>query len=91
MRQEKGLCRLVDRSVALDTTAGGQVYADDESEEADVEDEPHVDMLEVGCAGQRRTCIRVERDEHQQRCQAHGALVVELVHRQVQRQISVTE
>lgn len=68
---------------------GGQVYYDDDGQVGDAEHEPHVDILEVGGAGERITRLRVEGDEHQQRRQAHCASLIKGLHGQQQRAIPV--
>lgn len=59
--------------------------ADNDGKEGEVKNEPHVDMLEVGCAGQGAAGLGVEGDEDEEKRKAHDASLVEGLHGQQQR------
>lgn len=59
---------------------GGQVHNDDDGQVGDAEDEPDVDVLEVGGAGQGVAGLGVEGDEDEQRGEAHRPALVEGLH-----------
>ena len=62
--------------------------ADDDRQIGEVKYEPHVDVLEVCCAGEGVAGLRVQGDEHQQEGETHDASLVEGLHRQQQRPVS---
>lgn len=57
----------------------GDVHNGDGGEEGDAEDEPSIDVFEVGRAGEGRQGLGVEGDEGQQGGEAHDAAVLEVV------------
>lgn len=66
---------------------GSQVDADNDGQEGEVKDEPDVDVLEVGCAGQGAAGLCVEGDEDEQQRETHDASLIEGLHRQQQRSV----
>lgn len=55
-----------------------KVYTDDQGEVGDAENKPHIYKLEIGGAGKGTAGLRVQGDEHQQGCKAHGSSLIEV-------------
>ena len=65
------------------------MHDNDDRQEGDAEHEPHVDILEVGGAGERVAGLRVEGDEDQQGGQAHSTSLIKGLDGQQQRAVPV--